>query len=62
MKLTDVDVQFIFQTEAAYLVQSVDTGVKEWVPKSLCELDLKKDSDMGVLTLEEGLAINKRLI
>lgn len=61
-RLVDIDVQLLHQTELAYLVKSVDTEGESWIPKSQCELELRRGSDMGVLTLSEADAENKRLV
>lgn len=62
MRLADVDVRLVHSTERAYLVQSVDTEIEVWVPKSRCELELTKGSDMGTLTLDQDYAEELRIV
>ena len=62
MRIVEIEVKLVHSTERAYLVQSVDTGVETWIPKSKCELDLKHNSDMGILTLEQRDAEQLRLV
>ena len=55
-RMVDLDVTLLYETEAAYKVQSADTGKVAWVPKSQCELD------NGCLTMPEWLAMDKSLV
>jgi len=61
-KLVDIEVTLKHETELAYRVESHITGCSDWIPKSQCELELKSNTDEGILTLPENIASEKRLI
>ncbi len=62
IKLVDVEVTLKGETELAYRVESHFTGCSEWIPKSICELELQDYGNEGILTLPENIASEKRLI
>ncbi len=62
MKLADVEVTLKHETELAYRVESHFTGETAWLPKSLCELEIRDHTKEGILTLPENIALEKRLI
>lgn len=64
MKLADIEVTVMHETEKAWLLSP--SGSKEdaaWVPKSIGEMaDLDPRTKIGTVTLPEWMAIEKGLV
>jgi hypothetical protein len=63
IKLVDIEVRLVHETDKAYLVRGEDRKIEVWLPKSRCELGpLNRTTGNREVTLEESLAIDKRLV
>lgn len=63
MRLVDIEVELVHATEKAYLVTTGDIPDAVWVPKSQCEFEFSKpNSRIGILTLDQKIAEEKRLV
>ena len=64
-KLIDIECTLVRQTERAVLV-TTEVTADVWVPKSLCQIEKKRDYDempcAGTITLSERIAIEKELV
>lgn len=64
-RLADVEVYLAHETDRAYLVLPVGATAdrKRWVPKSVAEWELLDvRTQRGIITLPEGMAIDRELI
>lgn len=62
--ITDIEVQFQHQTDAAVCVRAVEDGDDIWIPKSRCEIE-PTDPRHGhyvLLTTDEATATEKGLV
>jgi hypothetical protein len=64
-KLIDIECTLVRQTERAVLV-TTEVTADVWVPKSLCQIEKKRDYDEvpceGTVTLSESYAVEKELV
>lgn len=65
MRTIDVEVKIHHETEKAYLVSSLTTGTKDWIPKELNGEQFEVDEGQrgfALITMPEWFAAEKGLI
>lgn len=62
--ITDIEVQFQHQTDAAVCIRETEDGDDIWIPKSRCEIDPAQPvrGQFVTLTSDEGTLQEKGLV